>query len=388
MSLQNALNKLFSTLGELFSVPTASAYSQARQKLKPELFVHLNDLVCRDFYQLYESDKLVRRWRGHRLLGCDGTYLNLPDTKQTRLEFSVQTNQYDDGSCVQALGCVLYDLLNDLSLAAALGKRQGEKKLLFEQLWQATQPADVLVLDRHYADYAVFAYALAQNRHVIVRLPTRRFSAAQPFWQSKRSEQVIKLSCPISAREHVKEKGLAEEISVRLIRVELQNGTTEVLVTTLLDRKKYPVYEFKEVYFYRWCEEGFFDRIKNIFEVERFSGKTPIAIRQDFYGVMFLASLESVLSKKDEKELKEESKERGAISEARVNHAVSYVAMVERVVQLLLSEEQAEKILEEMHHLFRMKPSRARPGRQVERRKELRYAHKLRFYKYVKKLLA
>lgn len=388
MALQNALNKVFSSLGEVFSVPTASAYSQARQKLKPEIFAHLNDLVCRDFYHLYDADQLVKRWHRHRRLACDGTYLHLPDTPEMRQQFSVQTNQYDHGACVQALACVLYDVLNDLSLAAGIGKRQGEKKLLFADLWQSTQASDVIIFDRHYADYTIFATALAQHRQVIVRLPSKSFAAAKPFWQSQDEQQIIRLSCPSSSRRYVKEQKLPEELGLRLIRVALDNGSTEVLATTLLDSQAYAAEEFQEVYFYRWGEETFFDRLKNIFEVERFSGSSVKSIEQDFYGVLFLASLESILSKADEQALQEESHQRESKSEARVNHAVSYAALVDRVVQLLVSEEASESILEELHHLFRTTPSRARPGRQVERRKGLRYAYKLRFHKYVKKLLA
>ena len=159
-------------------------------------------------------------------------------------------------------------------------------------------------------------------------------------------------------------------------------------MTTLLDGERYPVAEFKAVYGWRWREETFFDRLKNIFEVERFSGMTVRAIKQDFYGVLFLASLESVLSKRAEEELKEQGAARQNRQPAQVNHAISYVALVDRVVRLLLSERRVEEVLEELHHLFGRSPTRVREGRQVERRKGLRYAYKLRFHKYVKKIIA
>jgi len=146
LAFQNALNKVFSSLADLFRVPTASAYCQARLKLKPELFAHLNEIVCQDFYRLAGEEGSLQLWRGHRLLACDGTYLTLPDNSDTRAQFSVQTNQYLEADCVQALSCLLYDLMNDLGLRAALGKRQGEKHLLFAELWQATEPGDVVVL--------------------------------------------------------------------------------------------------------------------------------------------------------------------------------------------------------------------------------------------------
>jgi len=80
VSQQNALNKVFRELDQLEAVPTASAYCQARQKLKPELFTRLNQMVVEDFYRLYQANGAVKRWRGRRLLGADGTRLNLPDT--------------------------------------------------------------------------------------------------------------------------------------------------------------------------------------------------------------------------------------------------------------------------------------------------------------------
>lgn len=386
LALQNALNKVFHSLGLLFQVPTASALSQARQKLDPDLFIYLNDLVCRDFYQLYEAEGFVQRWHDHRLVAADGTYLNLPDNEQTRKAFSLQTNQYSQASCVQALCCLLYDLKNDLSLAVALGKRQGEKNLLFETLWPATHEGDVIVLDRAYADYAILAKAVAQHRDLIVRLPRKRFKAAKAFWQSEQAEQEISIRVPQSAREFVDKENLKLELRLRLVRVKLEDGETEVLVTTLLDKQKYRAEEFKEVYFWRWREEVFFDRIKNIFEVERFSGTSVEAIRQDVYGVIFLASLESVLSKPEAKRLKQESAERGNRSEAQVNRAMSYVGMVDRVVELLMGERDIEEVLKELHHIFGTNPTRARPGRREERKKGQRYAYQLRFHKYVKKL--
>jgi hypothetical protein len=81
-------------------------------------------------------------------LGVDGSYLNLPDTPETRREFSVQTNHHAAGDQVQALASVLYDLRNDIGLSAALGPQQAEKNFLFERHLAVTEVGDVLVFDR------------------------------------------------------------------------------------------------------------------------------------------------------------------------------------------------------------------------------------------------
>lgn len=387
LSFQNALNKVFTALGRVFQVPTHSAYCHARKKFKPEAFTLLNRIVCQNFYA--QEAAQLRLWRGHRLIGMDGTFLNLPDNEQTREEFSLQTNQHEGAECVQALSGVLYDLLNDLGLALSLGKRQGETMMLLEQLWSATQANDLLVVDRAYADYKLFAFAAAQGRHVVARLPRDRFSACASFWTSEAAEARVELKCPMTAttRAFVAEHHLPERLSARLIRVLLPSGETEVLATTLLDSEAYPASDFKQVYGWRWHEETFFDRFKNIFEVERLSGTSPLAIEQDIRGVFLLANLETVLSQSDEQALEQHAAERHTQHVPHVNHAVSYLALVDRVVQLLSGDSPHEQVLEELHHLFRTNPTRRRPDRQVTR-SPVKYAHRLRFHKYVKKLLA
>jgi hypothetical protein len=408
-SLQNALNKLFSAVRQVFSVPTASALCQARQKLRPEIFQYLTESVSSDFYELYEEEGLVQRWHGRRLLACDGTYLNLPDNSETRREFFLQTNQHKGAEAVQALSCILYDLLNELVLEASLGTREQESRPLLEELWGKTAPSDILILDRHYANYRVLATAAAGS-DLVVRLPSNRFKEAQPHFRRRRFRQpqydeLVEIKCPASARRYVREEGLAEKVRVRLISFRLERGEVEVLATTLLDRERYPAREFKWLYGRRWGEESFINRIKNIFDAERFSGTTPLVVRQDYYGVLFLATLESILGasdreqmlidaeeaaeKKGERWAEEELSEQQQLWRPKINHCVSYAALLERLVELLLSNRSTEKVLEEMHHLFRTSPTRARPGRHYPRSKEKnRRAQRLRYHKYVKKIVA
>ena len=58
---------------------TASAFSQARKKLKHTAFVELNDDIVSAYYKEKEYKKLY----GMRLLAFDGSKLTLPDTKRS-----------------------------------------------------------------------------------------------------------------------------------------------------------------------------------------------------------------------------------------------------------------------------------------------------------------
>jgi hypothetical protein len=388
VALQTAVNKFFSAVGEVWRVVTASAYRQARQKVQPEVFVHLNAVACEEYYARYGAEQEVVLWHGQRVLGVDGSYLNLPDTEETRREFSVQTNQHVGGEQVQALASVLYDLRNDLGLSAALGPKQAEKNLLFGTHLAATQAGDVVVCDRAYADYSVMATIVAQQRHFVIRFPRQSFTAVNAFWATPASERVVTLEVPSKARAYVAQQQLPTILRVRLLKVVLASGEVEVLGTDLLDAQTYPAAEFQGVYGWRWNHETYHDRIKNIFEVERFSGKSVQAITQDFYGVIFLATLESILSKPAQAVLTSQGEARACRYAPQVNRAVSYVTVLDHIMQLLGDTQRSPaSTLATIERLLLTTPTRQRPGRQVKRRKRSA-AHRLRFAKYGKRVLA
>jgi Transposase DDE domain len=393
LPLQNNLNQFYTAMGEVTAVPTASAYCQARQKLKPELFLYLNRLVASGFYQLYGDDDPghtavpLRKWQGHRVLAVDGTRWNVPDTPQNREQFAVQTNQFDPQGCVQAHGSVLYDVLNDIGLCAVLDKPQAEKEFIFVHYLEDTRVGDVIVLDRGYADYAVMAFCKRHRREFVIRMTRSSLSAVNAFWASTAREQIIEVAVSRGQQRFVREQGLPEVLRLRLVKVPLDNGEMEVLATSLLDTRQYKQEEFGQVYAWRWGVETYLDRLKNIFEIERFSGQGAQQIQQDFYGVLFLSSLESVLSKSAQAQLAQESHKRHCRYARQVNRSVSCSALLDHIMELLMdSDKSVAQTVEELHHLFQTNPLPRRPGRRFTRPR-LTASQKLRYHRYAKRTL-
>ncbi|HMZ82062.1 MAG TPA: IS4 family transposase [Acidobacteriota bacterium] len=389
MSFQNILNKVFEALGLVEKVPTASAYCQAREKLKPEVFVELNRQVVRDYMELSRQDGTLKLWNGYRLLGVDGTYLNLPDTEETRAEYSVQTNQFAGSDQVQALMSVMYDLLNEVGISAGLGKRQGENNFLIQPHLSETEWLDLLVLDRGYANYLTMALIYKYQRDFVIRFPSKSLREVNAFWTASDTDRVVTVVCPPKAVAEVRELGLPETITFRLVKVELPDGKLEVLATSLLDAVTFPPPALKQVYGWRWNEETYFDRIKNIFEIERLSSTKLQAIQQDVYGVLFLATLEGILVQPAQATLSATSQDRNTRLQPKVNRAVSYVALVDHVVILLADPRSTPaQTLVKLQHLFQTNPTRHREGRQFKRNKERRYPHKLKVEKYLKRIIS
>jgi hypothetical protein len=381
-SLQTNLNRFYQAMGELPNLPSPSAYCQARQKLSPELFLHLHDQVREHFYRAAPDEPPLATWKGHRLVGADGSVLNLPDTPATRRHYTVQ--QTPAGERVQALGCALYDLTHQVGLRVGLSRKRAEKLFLFEAAPSVTRPGDLLLMDRGYADYSVLAFCRKHGRHFLIRMPAKSFGQVNAFRRSEATDQVVELKLPAKQKRWVRENQLAETLQVRLVKVVLDGGQVEVLATSLLDAQLYPAEDFKPLYAQRWGVETYWDRLKNLFEVERFSGLSVRALRQDFYGMAFLATLQSVLSHSDQEQLQQASRQHRYPQQ--VNHSVGYSALLDSVVALLMDPgRNNEQTLEALHQLFQTSPTLQRPGRKYPR-KQLRASQKLWYYRYSKRV--
>ena len=388
LSIPNAINKLFSALGLTDQIATPGAYRKARAKLKPELFVHLNQVVVAKFYELYGQQGRLRRWKGYRVVAADGTYLQLPDTAETRERFTVQTNQVPGFACVQALASVLYDVLDDVGLNVALAPSSAETDLLIDKHAAHYGEGDLIVLDRLYADYSVFAALTHTQRRFVVRCARRGLEPIKQFWAGEAEEAIVTLEVPKTVRQKAIERGWPLEVRVRLVKVELEGGEVEVLATNLLEAGEATRDELKQLYGLRWGIETYFGRIKGVFEVERFSGQDLRIIEQDIYGTIFLATLESVLSRPADEELAEASQQRGHTWVQGVNRATSYAALLDEAVVLLADPAaDTEQILDRLHKLFKTGPSLRRPGRHRPRA-DLTPSRRLRFHKYRKRIVA
>ena len=123
-----------------------------------------------------------------------------------------------------------------------------------------------------------------------------RWKVVQDFLDSGLNEQVVELK-PSTRSINVcnKRQLCTKPIIIRLVRVELDSGEIEVLVTSLLDSGRYRFQDFKRLYHHRWPIEEDYKTMKCWIELENFSGKTVHSIYQDFYAKIFSKNLTSIL---------------------------------------------------------------------------------------------
>ena len=71
-----------------------------------------------------------------------------------------------------------------------------------------------------------------------MRLSRSSFAAANAFWESDEIARVVTLTPSAEQRRACRDQGLeTESIQIRLVRVRLKGGETEVLATSVLDER-------------------------------------------------------------------------------------------------------------------------------------------------------
>src|SRR5665648_31032 len=126
---------------------------------------------------------------------------------------------------------------------------------------------------------------------------------------------------------------------------------------------------FKWLYHKRWCIETYFDRLKNLLDIERFSSKSVHGIEQEFHALIFLSNFESILVKEDNKIIYDENLKKKLKWEYRINKSVSYSTIANFIVDLLLNTDVPTwKVLAKLSEKFKVGLSPVRPGRQYKRK--------------------
>ena len=126
---------------------------------------------------------------------------------------------------------------------------------------------------------------------------------------------------------------------MRLVRVTLDNGQTEVLATSLHDEVAWPSAWFKRLYHLRWGVEEAYKREKCRLEIENFSGLSAQVVRQDVYAKLFTLNLTAICAWVAQAIADRLYQHRRRTYRVNFAHALS--KMKDAVVRLLLSAEAA-----------------------------------------------
>lgn len=361
-SLALEISDFFKELAVPSNSITKSAFTQARQKISPLFF---RDLLQKFNYEFYtDNQERVEKLKSMRILAVDGSTLDLPYSPELARAYGTHSNQYKDVRYIKGRVSLLYDLLNNMILDGVLQPfAEGEQAAAYKHLAHGSE-GDLLVYDRSYASFEMVYNHRQRGLHVLMRMKPAFSNQLRAFAESDGQDTIILMN---PGRPHmIKDKPYDKDtqLKVRLVKFALQGGEQVLLLTTLLDKKEFPISFLKEVYGMRWGVETRYDVLKNVLQVEYFSGLTQGAILQDFYISLFLMNMQALLNNELQEEIKAKYSHRKY--EYQLNLAVAIGHLKKNVVQLFSSKEPKE-ILTELKDRFLQHVEPIRPGRKFVR---------------------
>ena len=297
---------------------SGAAYCKARQRLPLEAVQKLAQRVSE---QCNKEELKDSYWNGHRVWIIDGSSCSMPDTPELQGYFSQP--------CAQKKGCGF----PVASLVALMDMRTGMIKQMLAapyrtgdlpqavSLHSELRDGDILVKDRGFSSYAHLSLLIQQNIHCVARMhQSMKSSFAKKHVETKRHGKIMTRRIKIFGKddqliEWTKQdrrpswmskeqfKKQEKKLTVREIRYRITKKgfrTREiVLVTTLLDEKKYSKEAIIDLYRRRWEIETNFGYLKtqlgmNILKCKKVDGvKKEICIFAMVYNLLRLVMIEA-----------------------------------------------------------------------------------------------
>ena len=351
--------------------------SKARAKLKFEAFIELNDHMVRYFYEHFP----FQTWYGFNLLAVDGSTLRVPDEKAVTKLFGVWNSNKGEKPCPKARASQMFDVLNKVTIDAIISpKSEGERELAAFHFLKL-KPNDLILLDRGYPAFWLFKLAMSWDAQFCARISYKKWKPVKKFYESGKKEQIVKIEPSAQSIRKCFEMGLDKKpIRVRLIRIELESGETEVLITSLTDSKQFPYELFSDLYHLRWPIEEDYKALKYRLQIENWSGKTVHSVYQDFHAKCFSKNFTAIVAATTEDDILKKSYALKHIHQ--INFAQALSQMKNTIV--LLFNRPVEKVImlvEKVRKIFIQTTESVRPNRKFPRRHRVKQKRHFLEYK-------
>jgi len=329
--------------------PTKTAFSLARSKIKLSFFIDLFTYTIKLIY-LRKND--IKRWKGYLLLAVDGTGIRVPDTPANRTLIGVHQNQHGGIAACKILA--VHDVLNRVLFHIFLHPRSVAELVALHLNFETIPVNAITIYDRHYCDSLLLDRHLKSKKPCLIRMKTKGIKVVESFLRSGEVDDTVEFQIGERAYYSARDKyGLKNNhpkfstFKIRLIRVILSTGETEVLATNLFDIKKFPTSDFKDLYAKRWGVETAFDEIKNQLKLGVFSGYKTNVVLQDLWSVFIFYNIRSMFLKQAQLELEKVK------NDYQINRNIAISILQKEWFNLLMSNHQNKYIKQAVNLIIR-----------------------------------
>ena len=262
-------------------IPTASALSQARDRVGAEPFA---DLFKKHAIPLAGPGAKGCFFKNrYRKVALDGCLIDTDDTDKNRKYFGHSSNQSDTAARSPQVRVVgLMELGTHAFFKAAIGTYHQGESTLAKSLVDYLEPDMICLADRKFYSFELFR--MFQERNVPLLFRLQRGMSFQPEEQLSDGSFIVK----IHARSDTSKR---DPLVARLIQYKVtgsKNKEIFYLITNILDPKIATAVELAALYCERWEYENALDELKTHLNAGAviLRSKTPDLVIQELWGLL------------------------------------------------------------------------------------------------------
>ena len=279
-----------------FETISSQGIGKQRMFIDPKVFIDMYECFIDELYNKFPG---FSKFKGYIVSACDGSIVDLPNVTLTREEFPVGDENLLKEKRIRArVSCVLDVHSKHILTVKIVETVVNEIDLAIEHLNNLKQRLDITkvitIYDRGYASIELMAKTIDLNSKFLIRLPKNVF--AHQIKQMKTNDEIIQINMTNNRLKKFDDENLKEKarkmgrLEIRIALIDIGNEEPEILATNLTP-EEFSTEDLKELYAKRWTVETGFDRLKNLIEIEDFSGIRRQIIEQDFYAHIFVYNL-------------------------------------------------------------------------------------------------
>jgi len=299
----------------------SGSLAKARKRLPLEVWIQL-DKWMKGQIETESGDQ--DRWRGHRMIGVDGTCISMSDEPELAKRFGKRWGRYGFSRFPLGRMLVAFNLKTLISVGHEVdGYTTSELELLGRCL-PKLQRGDVLVGDRRYAGVKLYLQYQQAGLEYITRthhrLQVERLKTIERF-----TSKDFLVELPMNPESLRRDPSLPKFVRIRVIKTTAKiRGKEETfwLVTSLLDPQQYPATEIQGWYKTRWRVETLIEELKVWLNSDVLRSKTAEGVEKELFARLIALNLIHWLILKAAKQSQKEP-DRLSVS-ATLRLAVSY----------------------------------------------------------------
>lgn len=280
-----------------------SALTKARKKLPWEVLEEIHEDAVNLAYELWPQSPDCT-WKGMFVFAIDGSKFRLPATPELRKEFDPSSGLENSGKghYPQCLVSTAYDVFRRFPIARTVVAYDSCEREQAKALIPKVPSGNILMFDRGYPSFEIFKHLNENyNGFYLIRSPaSSSFKVVSEFVKSQKQEDILMIN-PTSTyiykdKSNRQERKKEAPLKLRVIKlVSPDDGTVSVILTNLMDKKKFSSQEIIDLYFRRWEVESYYRDEKTFLEVDTFHSRTSNGIRQELFAALIMSVIARTL---------------------------------------------------------------------------------------------